>query len=155
MSWEPRRAARAIRTVLTELGLLPTGRHVVLNFGDRRRGLALDDVEVALGTTVDVVIPRADAVPASANEGRPLLQDHGRDPATKALRRLLDRFATRPVTEPEVPKLIEAIFMACVARKPTESYVAPLADCEVDAIVEKVERRTGIEATASSGAAQP
>lgn len=91
--------------VLTELGLLPTGRHVVLNFGDRKRGLALDDVEVALGTTVDVVIPRSEAVPASANEGRPLLtQDRGREPATKALRLLLDRFATRPMTAPEMPK---------------------------------------------------
>jgi len=38
-----------------------------------------------------------------------------------------------------------------VARKPTESYVTPLADAEVDAIVELVERRTGIAARAYYG----
>ena len=42
-----------------------------------------------------------------------------------------------------------------VARKPTESYVSPLADAEVDAIVELVERRTGIAARAFYGASQP
>ncbi len=42
-----------------------------------------------------------------------------------------------------------------VARKPTESYVAPLADAEVDAIVELVERRTDIGAKAFYGTTQP
>jgi wyosine [tRNA(Phe)-imidazoG37] synthetase (radical SAM superfamily) len=42
-----------------------------------------------------------------------------------------------------------------VARKPTESYVAPLADAEVDAIVDLVQRRTGIPAKAYYGASQP
>jgi wyosine [tRNA(Phe)-imidazoG37] synthetase (radical SAM superfamily) len=42
-----------------------------------------------------------------------------------------------------------------VARKPTESYVAPLADAEVDAIVALVEERTGIPSRAFYGAAQP
>ena len=42
-----------------------------------------------------------------------------------------------------------------VARKPTESYVAPLTDAEVDAIVTLVEHRTGIAARAYYGAAQP
>jgi len=42
-----------------------------------------------------------------------------------------------------------------VARKPTENYVTPLADAEVDAIVELVKRRTGIPAKAYYGAAQP
>ncbi len=42
-----------------------------------------------------------------------------------------------------------------VARKPTESYVAPLADAEVDAIVSLVVERTGIPARAYYGAAQP
>jgi wyosine [tRNA(Phe)-imidazoG37] synthetase (radical SAM superfamily) len=42
-----------------------------------------------------------------------------------------------------------------VARKPTESYVTPLADAEVDAIVALVERRTGIPAKAYYGASQP
>src|SRR5262245_57106015 len=41
-----------------------------------------------------------------------------------------------------------------VARKPTESFVTPLADAEVDAIVDLVELRTGIAAKAYYGAAQ-
>ena len=42
-----------------------------------------------------------------------------------------------------------------VARKPTESYVTPLSDAEVDAIVQLVESRTGIPAKAYYGASQP
>jgi wyosine [tRNA(Phe)-imidazoG37] synthetase (radical SAM superfamily) len=42
-----------------------------------------------------------------------------------------------------------------VARKPTESYVTPLADAEVDAIVQLVEQRTGLAAKAFYGASQP
>ena len=40
-----------------------------------------------------------------------------------------------------------------VARRPAESYVTPLGDAEVDAIVEMVERQTGIPAAAFYGAA--
>ena len=89
------RGLRKELEILTELELLPTGRHVVLNFAERKRGLSLADVEAALGTTVDVLLPRSDAVPASSNLGVPLLaQDRGREPATRELRRLLDRFTT-------------------------------------------------------------
>ena len=42
-----------------------------------------------------------------------------------------------------------------VARKPAESYVPPLTDAEVDAIVELVEQRTGLAAKAYYGASQP
>jgi hypothetical protein len=38
-----------------------------------------------------------------------------------------------------------------VARKPTESYVTPLADAEVDAIVQRVRERTGLNAAAFYG----
>jgi wyosine [tRNA(Phe)-imidazoG37] synthetase (radical SAM superfamily) len=41
-----------------------------------------------------------------------------------------------------------------VARKPTESYVAPLVDEEVDAIVSLVESRTGLNAAAFYGSSQ-
>jgi wyosine [tRNA(Phe)-imidazoG37] synthetase (radical SAM superfamily) len=40
-----------------------------------------------------------------------------------------------------------------VARRPAESYVTPLTDAEVDAIVALVERRTGLNAAAFYGAA--
>jgi wyosine [tRNA(Phe)-imidazoG37] synthetase (radical SAM superfamily) len=42
-----------------------------------------------------------------------------------------------------------------VARKPTENYVTPLADAEVDAIVDLVRGRTGMPAKAFYGVAQP
>jgi wyosine [tRNA(Phe)-imidazoG37] synthetase (radical SAM superfamily) len=38
-----------------------------------------------------------------------------------------------------------------VARKPTESYVTPLSDAEVDGIVARVKERTGLEAAAFYG----
>jgi wyosine [tRNA(Phe)-imidazoG37] synthetase (radical SAM superfamily) len=40
-----------------------------------------------------------------------------------------------------------------VARRPAESYVAPLSDAEVDAIVDLVKRRTGLAATGYYGSA--
>ena len=101
------RGLRKELDVLGELQLMPAGRHVVLNFGDRKRGLVLDDVELALGTKVDVVLPRSDAVPASVNQGVPLLaQDHGREPASKELRRLLDRFLPASAGAPPKPKSV-------------------------------------------------
>lgn len=86
---------RGLRTgfnILTELGLLPDSRHVVLNFADRRSGLSLQDVEATIGRPVDITLPRSAAVPFSTNKGVPLLQETGRDPASKGLRRLVERF---------------------------------------------------------------
>jgi pilus assembly protein CpaE len=92
------RGLRKEMDVLAELGLLPASKHVVLNFGDAKHGLALADVETTLGTSVDVVLPRAVAVPISTNEGVPLLErERGRrEPATKAMRQLLERFVPTP-----------------------------------------------------------
>jgi wyosine [tRNA(Phe)-imidazoG37] synthetase (radical SAM superfamily) len=41
---------------------------------------------------------------------------------------------------------ISLVQVYTVARKPTESYVTPLADAEVDAIVSRVRERTGLQA---------
>ncbi|MDE8667138.1 AAA family ATPase [Pseudarthrobacter sp. H3Y2-7] len=79
-------------SILTELGLLPPNRHVVLNFGDRRSGLTLKDVEATIGCPVDVVLPRSHAVPYSTNKGVPLLQETSRDAVAKGLRQLVQRF---------------------------------------------------------------
>ncbi|WP_320536207.1 AAA family ATPase [Pseudarthrobacter sp. IC2-21] len=79
-------------SILTELGLLPPNRHVVLNFGDRRSGLTLKDVESTIGCPVDVVLPRSHAVPYSTNKGVPLLQESSRDAVAKGLRQLVQRF---------------------------------------------------------------
>jgi pilus assembly protein CpaE len=86
---------RGLRTgnqILSELNLLPETRHVVLNMADRRSGLTLQDVEATIGAPVDVVLPRSRTLPFSTNKGVPLLQDGSRDPATKGLRQLVERF---------------------------------------------------------------
>ena len=91
------RGLRKEMDVLAELDLLPLGRHVVLNFADPKGGLSQADVETTLGTGVDVLLPRSAAVPASTNEGVPLLQSNRkREPATKGMRHLLERFVTVP-----------------------------------------------------------
>ncbi|WP_211876640.1 AAA family ATPase [Pseudarthrobacter albicanus] len=87
---------RGLRTgfgILAELDLVPENRHLVLNFADRRTGLTLQDVEATIGSPVDVVLPRSRAVPFSTNKGVPLLQDGTRDPVTKGLRQLVERFS--------------------------------------------------------------
>ncbi|MCG2621612.1 AAA family ATPase [Arthrobacter sp. I2-34] len=93
---------RGLRTgfgVLQELGLMPDGRHVVLNFADRKSGLSVQDIEATIGVPVDVVVPRSRTVPFSTNRGVPLLQDNTRDSATKGLRRLVQRFDPAKVAE--------------------------------------------------------
>ena len=47
---------------------------------------------------------------------------------------------------------VSLIQIYTVARKPTESYVTPLSDAEVDAIVSRVQERTGLQAAAFYGA---
>lgn len=86
---------RGLRTglqILSELHLLPQGRHVVLNMADKRAGLTLQDVEATIGVPVDVVIPRSKTLPYSTNRGVPVLQDNSRDAAAKGLRQLVERF---------------------------------------------------------------
>ncbi|MGY1736219.1 AAA family ATPase [Geodermatophilus sp. SYSU D00684] len=86
--------------VLGELGMIPAGRHVVMNMADPKNGLSQRDVESAIGTGVDVVVPRSPAVPASTNQGVPILASNGKDAAAKELRRLVSRFAATPLVKP-------------------------------------------------------
>ena len=80
------RGLRKELDVLRELCMIPAGRHVVMNFADPKGGLSVRDVETTIGTGVDVVLPRSSAVPASTNQGVPLLQTGGkRDPMAKEL----------------------------------------------------------------------
>src|SRR3712207_7597567 len=48
------RGLRKELDVLRELCMIPAGRHVVMNFGDPKGGLSVRDVELAIGTGVDV-----------------------------------------------------------------------------------------------------
>ena len=94
------RGLRAGFGVLADLDLVPTNRHVVLNFADRRTGLTLKDVEATIGCPVDVVLPRSRAVPYSTNKGVPLLEDGTRDPVTKGLRQFAEGFSTSGDSRP-------------------------------------------------------
>jgi pilus assembly protein CpaE len=94
------RGLRKELDVLRELCMIPAGRHVVMNFADPRGGLSVRDVETTIGTGVDVVLPRSKAVPASTNQGVPILQSNRRDPMSKEMRRLVSRFAATPLMKP-------------------------------------------------------
>ena len=91
------RGLRKELDVLRELCMIPAGRHVVMNFADPKGGLSVRDVETAIGTGVDVVIPRSAAVPVSTNQGVPIVAGGRKDPAAKELRRLVSRFAATPL----------------------------------------------------------
>jgi pilus assembly protein CpaE len=95
------RGLRKELDVLRELCMIPAGRQVVMNFGDPKGGLSVRDVELAIGTGVDVVLPRSSSVPPSTNQGVPLVQSgRRRDPMVKELRRLVARFAATPLKAP-------------------------------------------------------
>jgi pilus assembly protein CpaE len=92
------RGLRKELDVLRELAMIPAGRHVVMNFADPKGGLSVRDVETTIGTGVDVVLPRSSAVPASTNQGSPLLESGSRrDPMVKELKRLVSRFSSTPL----------------------------------------------------------
>jgi pilus assembly protein CpaE len=94
------RGLRKELDVLRELCMIPAGRHVVMNLADPKGGLSVRDVETAIGTGVDVVIPRSPAVPLSTNQGVPILASGRKDPAVKELRRLVARFSATPLMKP-------------------------------------------------------
>jgi pilus assembly protein CpaE len=91
------RGLRKELDTLSQLGLVPDSRHVVLNFTDTRAGLSIADVEATIGTGIDVRLPRSPATQASVNQGLPLLQSGVRGPMTKELRGLVNRFAPAPL----------------------------------------------------------
>ena len=94
------RGLRKELDVLRELCMIPAGRHVVMNLADAKGGLSVRDVETAIGTGVDVVVPRSAAVPVSTNQGVPIVAGGRKDPAAKELRRLVARFAATPIVKP-------------------------------------------------------
>jgi pilus assembly protein CpaE len=94
------RGLRKELDVLRELAMIPAGRHIVMNFADAKGGLTVRDVETTIGAGVDVVLPRSSAVPASTNQGVPILVSSRRDPMAKEMRRLVSRFAATPLMKP-------------------------------------------------------
>ena len=95
------RGLRKELDVLRELCMIPAGRHVVMNFADPKGGLSVRDVETTIGTGVDVVLPRSAAVPASTNQGVPLLQSGSSATRwSRSCSRLVSRFAATPLMKP-------------------------------------------------------
>jgi pilus assembly protein CpaE len=86
------RGLRSGLEILRQLDILPESRHVVLNMADPKIGLTVQDLESTIGAPVDVSIPRSRAVALSTNRGIPVLQDPQKDPATKGLNQLVERF---------------------------------------------------------------
>ncbi len=86
------RGLRSGLEILRQLDILPETRHVVLNMADPKIGLTVQDLESTIGAPVDVSIPRSRAVAFSTNRGIPLLQEPQKDPATKGLNQLVERF---------------------------------------------------------------
>lgn len=86
------RGLRSGLDILRQLDILPETRHVVLNMADSKNGLTVQDLESTMGAPVDVSIPRSRAVALSTNRGIPVLQEPVKDPATKGLNQLVERF---------------------------------------------------------------
>jgi wyosine [tRNA(Phe)-imidazoG37] synthetase (radical SAM superfamily) len=72
---------------------------------------------------------------------------HGQSPPTEELHAFCDRL--NEITA--VGGRIKLVQVYTIARRTTESYVAPLRDEDVDAIVEMVQKRTGLVAAAFYG----
>jgi hypothetical protein len=71
---------------------------------------------------------------------------HGEPPAAE-----LEAFCDRLNEITGAGGKLKLVQIYTVARRPAESFVAPLADDEVDAIVELVKRRTGLHAMGYHG----
>jgi MinD-like ATPase involved in chromosome partitioning or flagellar assembly len=91
------RALRKEFELLVALGLVPTNRHVVLNFVEKNIGLLKKDAETILGAHIDIEVPRSTAVVIASNEGSPLIHHDVRDPAAKALRAVIQRIEPNAV----------------------------------------------------------
>jgi wyosine [tRNA(Phe)-imidazoG37] synthetase (radical SAM superfamily) len=95
-----------------------------------------------------------DNITAAAQE-RPIviqalfMRIHGEPPTRAEQEAFCDRLSEITAAGGRI-KLVQ---IYTVARRPAESFVAPLTDAEVDALTELVQQRTGLEAAAFYGAA--
>jgi pilus assembly protein CpaE len=81
------RGAQKLLEALDTVGLTGADRHLILNRADSKVGLGVDEVESALGRSVDVALPSLRDVPLSLNEGRPLVSSK---PRTVFSRRIVE-----------------------------------------------------------------
>lgn len=93
-------ALKNLKLTLEMLDLLnfdPARREIVLNRADSKVGLALDEVQDALGAAVSVQIPSSRAVPAAINRGVPIVLDSPGHAVSSAIKTLAARIAPAPV----------------------------------------------------------
>ncbi len=98
-------ALKNLKLTLETLDLLGYARerwHVVLNRADAKVGLAVEDVQKTLRTTISVQVPSSRAVPASVNRGVALVQDSPSHPVSTALRAFADGLVAGPSRQTEV-----------------------------------------------------
>ena len=74
------------------LGFTTQRRHFVLNRADARVGIGLNDIQSTVGLDVAVSIPSSRTVPASMNQGAPVLETEPRSTLGRAFGELVDRF---------------------------------------------------------------
>ena len=97
------RHLRKVLDALDRLGMTEHERHYVLNRADSRVGLTMADAAKAAGISIDIEIPSSRHVPVALNTGTPLLLSNPKSPVSRALRTLIDRFATaeeHPIRRP-------------------------------------------------------
>ncbi|MEM7285023.1 MAG: P-loop NTPase [Actinomycetota bacterium] len=78
------------------IGLVSAQRHLIVNRVEGRGGIGVGEIESTIGLPVSHQIPRSRGVVVSTDEGVPILEDGGRDPAAKALRDLVQAFVPGP-----------------------------------------------------------
>jgi pilus assembly protein CpaE len=78
------------------IGLVSAERHLIVNRVEGRGGIGIGEIESTIGLPVTHQIPRSRGVTVSTDEGIPILEDGGRDPAAKALRELVATFTPGP-----------------------------------------------------------
>lgn len=74
------------------IGLVSADRHMVVNRVEGRGGIGISEIEATIGLPASHRIPRSRGVTVSTDEGVPILEDGGRDPAARALRELVTAF---------------------------------------------------------------
>jgi pilus assembly protein CpaE len=86
-----------------QLGMTQATRHFVLNRADARVGLSMMKVAVQAGLSVDLEIPFSKQIPVSLNTGVPIIQSYPRNPFSRKVEELVERFAGETVREIKPP----------------------------------------------------
>lgn len=81
-------AMRKTVALLEQIELVAHRRWYLLNRSNAKVGLSKDDIEVALGVSIDAELPSTRAVPLAMNQGLTLLEDNPRDGAAKSIEAL-------------------------------------------------------------------